>query len=120
PGSTPRDAPAARAARDRRSSPASPPGVPSWRPLSSRPPLPAPASSPPWGCRPSPSLSVHLLAVILENAHLATVREHLHAGAIRLLRPRIEERHVRYVDRQVLVHDAAGNALHGIGTLVLL
>src|SRR5262249_9420711 len=33
---------------------------------------------------------------------------------------RIEERHVVDVDRQVLVDDAAGNALHRVGALVLL
>src|SRR5579859_3845517 len=65
-------------------------------------------------------LSVHLLAVVLEHAHLAAVLERLGADAVALLRRRIEEGDVGNMDRQVLVHDAAGHALHRVRTLVLL
>src|SRR5438128_7286375 len=65
-------------------------------------------------------LSVHLLAVRLEHAHLAAVFERLHARPVGLLRRGVEQSDVGDMDRQVLVDDAAGLALHRIGPLVLL
>src|SRR6185503_2543211 len=65
-------------------------------------------------------LRVHLLAVVLEYAHLLAAFQQLHAGAVGLLRRRIEQRDVGDMDRHVLVDDAALLALHRIGALVLL
>jgi hypothetical protein len=61
-----------------------------------------------------------LLAVVLEHPHPAAVLQRLHAHAVGLLGRGIEERHVGDVDRQVLVDDAAGDAFHRVGPLVLL
>src|SRR5437764_1210074 len=82
--------------------------------------------SPPLGfasCFCSLSLAIlclDLLAVTLEDAHLAAVFQDLHAGAIGFLRLRVEEGDIRDVDRQVLVDDAALLAFHRVGPLVLL
>src|SRR5689334_4683916 len=65
-------------------------------------------------------LCLDLLAVRLEHPDLAAVLKGLHADAVGLLRARIEQGDVGYVDRQILVDDAAGLPHHRVGTLVLL
>src|SRR5690606_248457 len=69
--------------------------------------------------REGPS-GVHHFAVGLEDAHLAAVLERLHADAVALARGRVEQHHVRLVDRHRLVDDAACLALHRVGAHVLL
>src|SRR6476646_1549783 len=75
------------------------------------------------------SLNLDLCAARAEHAGAALnrlarlllgVAEELDADAIGLARRRIEDRHVRLVDRQGLVDHAAGHALHRVRLDVLL
>src|SRR5581483_3196230 len=72
------------------------------------------------GILSSPALGVDHLAVGLEHAHLASIVHQLESDPVALLRLRVEQRHVRHVDRHVLLDDAARLALHRVGALVLL
>src|SRR6202789_2471816 len=65
-------------------------------------------------------LGVDYFLVRLEHPHLAAVLERLEADAIALLRRRIENQHVRYVQRRLTLDDAALNAHLRVRTLVLL
>src|SRR5690348_5647527 len=53
------------------------------------------------------SSGVDNFAVRLEEADLAALLQREQADAIALLRRRVPERHVRNIDRRVLLHDAA-------------
>src|SRR5664279_1980690 len=75
------------------------------------------------------SLNLDLFAARAEDAGAAldglallllAVAEELDADAVGLARRRVEDRDVRLVDRQGLVDDAAGDALHGVRLDVLL
>src|SRR5690606_41496206 len=65
-------------------------------------------------------LCVYHLAVRLEHPHGAAVLERLETHAIGFLGLRVEQRHVRDVDRHVLVDDAALQPLHRVRPDVLL
>src|SRR5665213_1522291 len=76
-------------------------------------------------CGLGPGSNVHDFAVGLEEAHLARgiarLRlEELEADAVALAGGGIDQHHVRAVERHLLLDDAAGLALHGVGPLVLL
>src|SRR6202789_3936622 len=65
-------------------------------------------------------LRVDHFFVRLEHPHLAAVLERLEADAIAFLRRRIENQHVRYVQRRLTLDDAALHAHLRVRTLVLL
>src|SRR5215831_3816025 len=63
---------------------------------------------------------IHHFAVRLEHADLAPVLHHLESDAVALLGLWVEQGHVGDIDGHVLVDDATGLVLRGIGALVLL
>src|SRR6188768_1356229 len=73
----------------------------------------------------SPGSDVHDFVVGLEEADLARrflalCGEELEADAVALACGGVHQHHVGEADGHLLVDDAAGEALHGVGTLVLL
>src|SRR5712691_11650605 len=70
------------------------------------------------GFRSPRGSSVHHFAVGLEHAYLAPVLHQLEAYAVGLLGLRVVQSDVRDIDGHVLVHDAAGQTLHGVGALM--
>src|SRR5690606_12699765 len=104
---------------------------PAWAPRSqpqrtwalSRPSWPEP---PPWNLWPALLFCclyrcsyINHFAVGLEKPDTTSVFQLPDADPVSLLGDRVEQSHVRHVDRHFLVNDSAGGAFGGIRTLVL-